>query len=206
MLRSLATSALVLAGATACSRPDRGDSGDNSTSMAQDTASIAPDQTGSTTGRDSATGVPADAPPSARASPSAERRDTSMTDSAAGYRAMDRDPATVRNELDSARVTHDSSETSLAPSDTAAVESSSAAMARDTSTIADQIDTLTISHTAGTLQASIDTSHNHRTFGQQSRRSRPGSRSGRRSGRGRRWPGRCPLQRRSGRHQHRCRS
>ncbi len=174
LLRSLAASALVLAGATACSRPDR-DSGDNSAPMAQDTASIAPDQTGSTTGRDSATGVPTDAPRSATASPSAERSDTSMTaDSAAGYRAMDRDTAPVANESDSARVTHDSSESSQAPSDTAAVESSSASvgaaaavgataagaeMARDTSTIADQTDTVPISDTAGTLQASVDTSH-----------------------------------------------
>lgn len=170
LLRGLAASALVVAGATACSRPDR--NSDNSASIEQDTMNIAPAQPGPTAGRDSATGAPSDAPRSATASPSTRRGDTSMTaDSAAGYRAMARDTATVPNESDSARVTHDSSETSEAPSDTAPVESSSApvgaasvgvgvtaAMARDTSAIADQTDTVAISDTAGTLQASADTS------------------------------------------------
>jgi hypothetical protein len=146
LLRGLLAGAVVLTG-TACSRPDRAESGsDNTAVMTQDTAS-----------------------------PSTQRGDTTMTaDSAAGYRAMDRDTAAVSNESDSARVAHDSSETSQAPSDTAAVESSSASvgaaaavgataagveMARDTSTIAEQTDTVAISDTAATLQASVDTSN-----------------------------------------------
>jgi hypothetical protein len=170
LLRSLAASTLVLASATACSRPDRGDS-DNSAALARDTMSIAPDQTGSTAGHDSARATPSDAPRAATASPSTQRGDTSMTaDSGSGYRALDRDTATVRNQSDSARVTHDSAETS-GSSDTAAVESSSApagaaagvgvtaTRARDTSTMADQTDSVAATDTAGTLQAGADTSH-----------------------------------------------
>ncbi len=43
LLRSLAASVLVLAGATACSRSDRSESGsDNSASMTQDTTTASP--------------------------------------------------------------------------------------------------------------------------------------------------------------------
>jgi hypothetical protein len=144
LLRGLLAGSAVLTG-TACSRSDRADSGrDNSAAVTQDTTSIVPDQTGSVAGRDSATqslgnggsatGTADTAPTAVRSNaPRAETAaaptapgDTSMTDSAAGYRAMDQDTAAVPAESDSARVTHDSSETSLAPSDTAAVETTTA--------------------------------------------------------------------------------
>ena len=159
LLRSLMAGAVLLLGASACSRADRADSGsDNTAATMQDTAisgatqdvpgtgqdRMATDTTNSiseNTGARAAAGdtaparVQSNAPRAATASPAAERPDTSASaeSGAAGYRAMDRDTA-AQHESDSARVTEDTSETSLNPADTSTVETAHAAVTSDTAT------------------------------------------------------------------------
>jgi hypothetical protein len=145
LTRTLLAGALVLAGTTACSRPDRSESGTATTDM-----------------RDTVQDTTA-------------QGDTAAT----GYRAMERDTATMPVQSDSARVTEDTSETSqgttdttvgisdtstaeVAAADTTALDAAATEMAgeadtasagyvemaRDTSGTADQIDT-----TAGGVNA-----------------------------------------------------
>ncbi len=188
LLHGMLAGALVLAGASACSRSDRNESGQaNNATVLPDTSTAVSDTMAHTgthsgaVGDTAATKTPADAPRAATAPPSAERQDASLeTDSAAGYRAMERDTAGVP-ESDSARVTQDTSETSQT-TDTASVESSGASqpsdtvsavavedtvavatqaeMARDTSGTADQIDTTgAAADASGSIQVSVDTAN-----------------------------------------------
>lgn len=206
LLRGMMASAIVLGGATACSRSDRTETGStNNAGVPSDTAgstsgvsSGTTATTGAVPATDTATtsgnaptstdtspaSAPSNAPRAVTAPPSAERKDTT-----AGNRATQRDTATPNVHLDSARVTHDSSETSLNTADTtASVETATAApaddsqsdtaqaasadtaaagyvaMARDTTTGADQVDT-TAAAVADTsanadVAASTDTSAN----------------------------------------------
>ena len=160
----LMASAVVLAGTTACSRPDRSESGvDNTAAVTQDTTSTAPAAADTTTaGMESGTAIgdtaPAriqpDAPRAATAPAEGRPQDTSLQGdtagdtSAAGYRAMERDTGGAAVDTagaadtigvpqsDSARVTEDTSETSLNPADTAAVETAGAAEPADTISMA----------------------------------------------------------------------
>jgi hypothetical protein len=154
LLQRLVASAMVLAGATACSRSDRTESGSDTTAAIQtDTASptsgvgsgtsTTPSDTASDTARTTATAADGGDTATARAQLNAPRaaaakpQDASLQagDEAAGYKAMEQD----------------TSETSLNTADTTSVEAADAAqpdtataeMARDTSTTADQIDTTT---------------------------------------------------------------
>jgi len=134
LLQRVVASVMVLAVITACSRPDRTESGSSS-----DTAAVMQDTLPSA-GDTATASVRPTFPRAATASPTRERRDaTSQTDSAAsGYRAIERDTATAPHESDSARVTEDTSETSLNTSDT--TSAGYVEMARDTTTTADQAD------------------------------------------------------------------
>ena len=200
LLRSLMAGAIVLLGAGACSRSDRVESGsDNTAAITQDTAISGATQDAPGTGQDrvasdtitattenTGTGaaagdtaparVQSNAPRAATASPSADRPDTSGSadPGRAGYRATERDTA-AQPESDSARVTEDTSETSLNQADTSAVETAGAAvtsdttgtttmdtagaagyaeMARDTTGGADQIDTTANAAAAADVQDS----------------------------------------------------
>jgi trimeric autotransporter adhesin len=165
LLRSLMAGTLVLLGASACSRSDRTESGSNDNAgtiqdtavtgatqdvpgtgqdrMAMDTANRTSENTGTgaAPGDTAPASVKSNAPRAATATPSAERKDTSAAaeSGAAGYRGMERDTAAL-HESDSARVTEDTSETSLNQADTASVAGYSE-MARDTTGGADQVDT-----------------------------------------------------------------
>jgi hypothetical protein len=198
LLRSLMWGAMVFLGANACSRSDRAESGsDNTASLTQDTAISGATQDAPGTGQDRAavdtatptrenTGAGAaagdtaparlqsNAPRASTASPSVERPDTSLPakSGAAGYRATARDTV-AQSESDSARVTEDTSETSLNQTDTSMVETAGAAvtsdtvatdtmntaaaagyteMARDTTRGADQIDTTASATAAAEVQ------------------------------------------------------
>jgi hypothetical protein len=200
LLRSLMSGAIVLLGASACSRSDRVESGsDNTAVITQDTAisgatqdapgsgqdRVASDTTtriSENTGSGAAAGdtaparVQSNAPRAATASPSNDRPDTSGSaePSTGGYRATERDTAS-QPESDSARVTEDTSETSLNQADTSTVETAGAAvtshttdtttmdtagaagyaeMARDTTGGADQIDTTASAAAAADVQDS----------------------------------------------------
>ena len=157
LVRSFIAGAVVLLGVSACSRSDRVESGsDNTATTIRDTAvsgatqdvpgtgqdRVAADTTNPTsenTGTGAAAGdtaparIQSDAPRAATASPSAERQNTSGSaePGAAGYRTMDRDTA-AQHESDSARVTEDTSETSLNQADTSKVETAGAAVTSDT--------------------------------------------------------------------------
>lgn len=167
LLPSLMAGALVLAGATACSRPDRSESGsDNSTVVTQDTAIAAPGQSSGEGSTTAGTSTTADTTVSAgtgteTGAVTADTASTKIQSNAprAGYRAMERDTVIVP-ESDSARVSEDTSETSLNTADTTSVETAAGyiEMARDTSTAADQIDTTGAAVDAGgEIQASVDT-------------------------------------------------
>ncbi|HEX5963113.1 MAG TPA: hypothetical protein VFY42_05280, partial [Gemmatimonadales bacterium] len=165
LLQRLVASAMVLAAATACSRSDRTESGSDTTAAIQtDTASPASGVSSGTSttqsdtasdtarttataaeGGDTATARVQSNAPRASASKPAERQDTSLQagDEAAGYKAMEQDTSAATGvQTDSARVTEDTSETSLNTADTTSVETADAAqpdtataeMARDTST------------------------------------------------------------------------
>jgi hypothetical protein len=200
LLRSLMSGAIVLLGASACSRSDRVESGsDNTAAITQDTAISGATQDASGTGQDRVTSdtttrisentgsgaaagdtaparVQSNAPRAATASPSNDRPDTSGSaePSTGGYRATERDTAS-QPESDSARVTEDTSETSLNQADTSTVETAGAAvtsdttdtttmdtagaagyaeMARDTTGGADQIDTTASAAAAADVQDS----------------------------------------------------
>jgi hypothetical protein len=200
LLRSLMSGAIVLLGASACSRSDRVESGsDNTAAITQDTAISGATQDAPGTGQDrvasdtttrisentgsgAAAGdtaparVQSNAPRAATASPSNDRPDTSGSaePSTGGYRATERDTAS-QPESDSARVTEDTSETSLNQADTSTVETAGAAvtsdttdtttmdtagaagyaeMARDTTGGADQIDTTASAAAAADVQDS----------------------------------------------------
>src|SRR5215207_9209838 len=128
LLQNLVASALVLAGATACSRTDRSESGSNTgAATTQDTATTGGSQMSTGIGRDSntmnsrdtaifggtqtgvSTGDPAkvqsNKPRSRTGTTAAERRETMGREdtASAGYRATQRDTATGNS--DSARVT-----------------------------------------------------------------------------------------------------
>jgi hypothetical protein len=196
LLQNLVASALVLAGATACSRSDRTESGSSSgAATTQDTAMTSGSQTSTGTGRDSSTmnsrdttisggiqtgastsdtvpaGVQSNKPRSKTGTTAAERGETMGREdtASAGYPATPRD--TAPGHSDSARVTKDTSETSL-NTDTSSVEMAGATqdtsadtsaagyseMARDTTTTADQMDTTQASaDTGAALQAKVDT-------------------------------------------------
>jgi hypothetical protein len=194
LLQNLVASALVLAGATACSRADRTESGSTGAASTQDTAMTGGSQTSTGAGRDSSTmnsrdtmisggtqtgastgdTVPAEVqsnkPRSKTGTTAAERRETMGREdtASAGYRATQ--PDTAIGHSDSARVTEDTSETSL-NTDTSSVEMAGATqdtsadtsagyaeMARDTTTTADQMDTTQASaDTGAALQAKVDT-------------------------------------------------
>ena len=159
----LMASAVLLAGATACSRPDRSESGvDNTAAVTQDTTSTAPaaadTSTTTTAGTESGTAMGDTAPaqvqpdaPRAATTPGEARPqerslqgDTAGDTSAAGYRAMERDTGGAAEDTsaaadtagvpqsDSARVTEDTSETSVNTIDTATVEMAGAAEPADT--------------------------------------------------------------------------
>ncbi|HEU4682054.1 MAG TPA: hypothetical protein VFS51_09925 [Gemmatimonadales bacterium] len=179
LLQGMMASAVVLAGATACSRPDRNDTdGDNTAVVLPDTtgteaapsagagttASGAATDTGTATGALGDTAAVRSDTPRASTAPAETGRDSvqrgNPEEPAAGYREM---------EGDSARVTADTSETSLNPADTAAVETAGAAsdtstagyvaMARDTiSTTPEQADTASAAGDVA-LKASVDTTH-----------------------------------------------
>ena len=184
LLRSLMSGAIVVLGASACSRSDRVESGsDNTAAATQDTAISGATQDAPGTGQDrvasdTSTGtsentgtgaaagdtaparVQSNAPRAATASPSADRPDTSASakSGTAGYRATERDTA-AQPESDSARVTEDTSETSLNQADTdTTMDSTGAAgyaeMARDTTGGADQIDTTASAAAAADVQDS----------------------------------------------------
>ena len=144
LLQRIMASAVVLAGATACSRSDRDDTaGDNSAAVLPDTTGVATD-TGTTTGAisDTASATAPSNPPRARTAPAGGDRDSLRSgnkeeEAAAGYREMDRDTATTPSEPDSARVNADTSETSLNTGDSASVENAGAAAAVDSANAAD---------------------------------------------------------------------
>jgi hypothetical protein len=156
LVQRLVASALILAGAGACSQSDRSESGSTSAAVGQDTTftggriSGSTDTATTTTGADTmtatgtATGAAGDTTPARiqanapRATPSAESGDTSLRGDSAtsGYRAMDRDTATVPDASDSARVNQDTSEVSQNTTDTASVETAGAVTA-DTDISAD---------------------------------------------------------------------
>ena len=176
--RSLMSGAIVLLGASACSRSDRAESGsDNTASLTQDTAVSGATQDAPGTGQDRMTtdtatptrenigtgaaagdtapaSLRSDAPRASTAPPSAEQPDTSAPTKSgtAGYRATERDTV-AQPESDSARVTEDTSETSLNQADTSTVETAGAAVTSDTA------DTLTIdtSGAAGYTEMARDT-------------------------------------------------
>ena len=148
LLRGFLAGAVVIAGASACSRSDR-------TETASDTtAAVLPD-----TMSDQATTTPATPP--------------SGADTAAGYRGMERDTSTAPDTTtippepaDTARAITDTSETSAAPVDTTTSVETIGGMARDTSTTPEQIDTIAQAEPADTvaqaegdvaLQATVDT-------------------------------------------------
>ena len=168
LLRSLMAGTLVLLGANACSRSDRTESGSNNNAatmqdtaatgttqelpgsgqdrMAADTANRTSEKTG--TGAAAGDTAPAEiksnAPRAATAPPSAERRPNTRTSAPSG--AAD---TAAKPESDSARVTEDTSETSLNPATDTAEAAGYAEMARDTTGGADQIDA-TANAAAGT--------------------------------------------------------
>src|SRR5215211_3408539 len=187
LLQNLVASALVLAGASACSRADRSETGSNtSTATTQDTAMRTGGQTsvgrgrgtmssadtaisgGTQTGASTGDTVPAQVqsnkPRAKTGTTAAERRETMGREdtASAGYRTQ-RDTAEGKPSSDSARVTQDTSETSLNTTDTASVEMAGASqdtssdtsaagyseMARDTTAIADQMDTARASSDTG---------------------------------------------------------
>jgi hypothetical protein len=158
LLRSLMAGTLVLLGANACSRSDRTESGSNNNAATmQDTAATRATQdlpgsgqdrmaadtttpTSENTGTGAAAGDTAPASvksnaPRASTAPSAERRRNTRTSAPSG--AAD---TAAKPESDSARVTEDTSETSLNQADTSSVAGYSE-MARDTTGGADQVDT-----------------------------------------------------------------
>jgi len=148
LLRGMIASAVVLAGATACSRSDRSDTGrDNTAAVLPDTTAAdtaTPSATGTTpagtaTDTGTVTGAISDTAaaraPRARTTPAGEKRDSVSTsnDASAGYREMGRDTAaSPADTQDSARATGDTSETSLNTTDTASVETANAAVVSDT--------------------------------------------------------------------------
>ena len=143
LLQGMLASALVLAGTSACSRPDRTESGStDAAGVRTDTLKSAGDNaapgagSGSDTAADSLT----------TASPSRDQQDASgqLDSSAPGYRAMERDTAAAPP----------ASETSLQTSDT--TSAGYVEMARDTTRAPDQIDTASVSDTAGTDQVGAD--------------------------------------------------
>ena len=178
LLQGMMATGLILAGATACSRADRDASGSsNEASMAHDTAMTGIAQTSVTssmTARD--TSVTAGQDTSMRTATGAAPGDTapaeirsnasrSASDTAAGYRAMERDTAGAQMESDSARVTQDTGETSFNQSDTASAavaiadtvavaDTISAAVAEDTS-----VASVEMAEANGSIQVSVDTAH-----------------------------------------------
>jgi hypothetical protein len=188
LLRGVMASALVLAGTTACSRSDRDQSGrDNTAAVVPDTAAgdaatgTAID-TGTATGGISDTAsatAPSNSPRASTATPRSEKDSVpSGNNEAAGYRQMDRDTAATPNEpQDSARVTEDTSETSIntpaqaepaSAADTSSTEVASAGvdtvaadseMARDTSTTPEQAETVSQAEGDVALRAGLDTTH-----------------------------------------------
>ena len=192
LLQGLMASGLILAGATACSRADRDESGSsNNAAIAQDTAMSGTGQSSGTSsmtaqdtsmadGQDTstrtATGtapgdtapaeIRSNAPRAATTTKTAQLQDTATQgDTAAGYRAMERDTGGVQMESDSARVTQDTGATSSNQTDTifAAIATADTMAVADTSTAAvadDQIDTTaTAAEGNGSIQASVDTAH-----------------------------------------------
>jgi hypothetical protein len=145
LLQGIMASAVVLAGATACSRSDRDDTaGDNSAAVLPDTTGVATD-TGTTTGAisDTASATAPSNAPRARTAPAGSdsvQSGNKEEEAAAGYREMDRDTATTPSEPDSARVNADTSETSLNTGDSASVETAGAAPVTDTTPAAVAID------------------------------------------------------------------
>jgi hypothetical protein len=142
LLQGMMASAVVLAGVTACSRSDRNDTaGDNNAVILPDTTGAATD-TGTTTGaiRDTASATAPSNAARARTAPAGSNRDSVQSgnkeDEAAGYREMGRDTATTPSEPDSARVTADTSETSLNTEESASVETAGAAPVSDTTAVA----------------------------------------------------------------------
>lgn len=123
LLRGLLAGAVVLTG-TACSRPDRTESGSNSSSTALPDSSadaVRPSDAGAAAGTipdTAATPAESSTRPDA-AQPNTPRAETATpADSAAGYRPMERDTTSLPDQqLDSARVTADTSEAMQAPSD-----------------------------------------------------------------------------------------
>lgn len=157
LLQSMIASALVVAGATACSRTDRTESGsDNTAALTQDTTNSPGDQSSATTSDMRASSdtaparVPSNAPRAATAPAAGEGNDTA----AAAYREMQRDTVDVP-ESDSARVTADSSETSQNTVDTNSVETANAALPSDTVAIVTDEDTTAA---AGYVAMARDTS------------------------------------------------
>lgn len=180
VLRSFIAGAVLLFGASACSRPDRAETGtsgaaatteDTAVSRAtqdvpgtgQDrvaadtTTAIGETGTGAAPGDTAPAKIQRDAPRAATASPSRERgnRSTPADSGAAGNRAIERDTA-AKPESDSARVTEDTSETSLNQADTAAA-AGYAEMARDTTSGADQVDTTGAAIVAGAGDTTMST-------------------------------------------------
>ena len=163
LLRAILTGVVVFAG-TACSRPDRAESGrDNSGAVFSDTSSSGQPSGGGTTtgaGSDTAMGAGSDtatapAQPSPSSQPNTPRSETAPADTA-GYSPMERDTTNASGqESDSARVTADTTETSSAPD---VADTSSTEMARDTSAVADQGDSVATANGDVALQASTDTS------------------------------------------------
>ena len=171
LLRAILTGVVVFAG-TACSRPDRTESGrDNSGAVFSDTSSSGQPSGGGTTtgaGSDAAVGAGSDtamgagndtatapAQPSPSSQPNTPRSETAPADTA-GYRPMERDTTNASGQdSDSARVTADTTETSSAPD---VADTSSSEMARDTSAVADQGDSVATANGDVALQASTDTS------------------------------------------------
>ncbi len=157
LIRGLLAGAVVFTG-TACSRPDRAESGSNDGATVLPDSStdvMQPSDTGPAAGAVSDTAAePAESSiqPGTPAQPSTPRAETATpSDTGAGYRPMEPDTAAPSRDLDSARVTADTAEVSQA-TDTAAVE-----MARDTSPVADQADTSTTPNGDVALQANVDT-------------------------------------------------
>lgn len=155
LLRGVLAGAVVLTG-TACSRPDRAESGSNNGSTVLPDSSNAPAQpsdTGAAAGAVSDTAAaPAESStqPRTPAQPNTSRAETAnpSESDAAGYRPMERDTAAVPGQrLDSARVTADSadapsdSSVSGIPSTTDTAAVGYVEMARDTSTVAEQAET-----------------------------------------------------------------
>lgn len=150
---------------TACSRPDRGESGtyEGSTVVQDSNSTMRQPSAGDTAGSmmSDTTAIPVDSGRSAAPktpvesnSPRAETAAPSRSD-AAGYRPMDRDTGnTPEQHADSARVTADT-----------AVDTAAAGyveMARDTSTAADQVDTDTEPSSDSSVAVSVspDTTDN----------------------------------------------